>query len=179
MHAGAAPIAGSVIACTALLASLLAGCGLPPASSAPQGTAVVEAVVDGDTLRVQYNGTTERVRLIGIDTPETHGRGGLVECFGAQASDRLAQLTPPGTTVTLQRDVEARDRYDRLLAYVYVGDQFVNATLVSEGYAAALSISPNTTYAAQLGDAANQARSNGLGLWGACGGPDTPITTSE
>jgi len=168
-------LAAAIIFTSAIAGSLMVGCGLPHASGSPQGTATVETDVDGDTRKVSLNGTTERIRLIGIDTPETHGQGGLVECFGVEAADRLSELTPPGTQINLVRDVEARDRYDRLLAYVYVGDTFVNGVMVAEGFAASLSIAPNTAYAAQISQAASQAQRSNLGLWGACGGPDTPI----
>ena len=75
-------------------------------------------VVDGDTIAVAFGAHTENVRLIGIDTPETKHPTKPVECFGPEASAHTAELLPPGTPVDLERDVEARDVYDRLLAYV-------------------------------------------------------------
>jgi micrococcal nuclease len=127
-------------------------------------------VVDGDTVRVTIGGAEERVRLIGIDTPETHGQGGLRECFGAEATERTHALLPAGTEVRLVRDVEARDRYGRLLAYVYRAHDglFVNLRLAEEGFAAPLSIPPNVAHSAEARDADR-------GLWGMCGGPDTPV----
>ncbi len=93
--------------------------------------------VDGDTVRVRFPGRaeTESVRFIGIDTPETHGPGGLRECFGKEASARTAALLPVGTAVRLERDAEARDRYGRLLVYVYRqrDDLFVNLALAATG----------------------------------------------
>jgi micrococcal nuclease len=143
------------------------------------GTAVVDRVVDGDTVRVRLAGRdgTESVRLIGIDTPETHGPGGLRECFGKEASARAAELLPRGTTVRLVRDAEARDRYGRLLAYVYRKDDdlFVNLAMAEGGYAAPLTIPPNVAHRDAFVDAAAEAREAGRGLWGACGGPDEPL----
>ena len=140
------------------------------------GTAVVVEVTDGDTIRVDHAGTEERVRLIGIDTPETHGQGGLRECFGNEASRRTAELLPKGTTVRLVRDVEARDRYGRLLAYVYRDDGvFVNLRLAEEGFAAPLTIPPNIAHRDAFAAASAAAREANRGLWGRCGGPDTPL----
>ena len=162
---------------------VLAGCRsegervLQPA----QGGATVVAITDGDTLRVRIAGVEERVRLIGIDTPETHGRGGLRECFGAEATERLKQLVPPGTSVRLERDAEARDQYERLLAYLYrtQDNLFVNLAMARDGYAAALTIPPNVTHADAFRDAVADAREAGRGLWSACGGPDTVLGTGQ
>jgi len=141
------------------------------------GSAVVTKIVDGDTIHARIEGSEERVRLIGIDTPETHGRGGLRECFGAEATRHLGTLIPPGTDVRLVRDVEARDRYGRLLAYVYRADDdlFVNLRLAVDGYAAVLTYPPNVTHADRFVGAAAEARAANRGLWGACGGPDTRL----
>ncbi|HUP84427.1 MAG TPA: thermonuclease family protein [Acidimicrobiales bacterium] len=169
----------------ALVALLMLGAcgegGASNASAAPgqPGSAIVVKVVDGDTIRVRFSGrsTQESVRLIGIDTPETHGPGGLRECFGREATARTTALVPPGTAVRLVRDAEARDRYARLLAYVYRKHDglFVNLTLAREGFAAPLSIPPNIAHSAEFVDAAGDARDAGLGLWGKCGGPDKAL----
>ncbi|MGI8793182.1 MAG: thermonuclease family protein [Acidimicrobiales bacterium] len=143
----------------------------------PAGSGTFVRVVDGDTVVVRLGAGDESVRLIGIDTPETHGRGGLRECFGQEASNRTKALLPPGTRVRLVRDAELRDRYDRLLAYIYRADDdlFVNLTLAEEGYAAAYTFPPNVAHANKFVEAAAAARSSGRGLWSACGGPDTPL----
>jgi micrococcal nuclease len=160
-------------------ASAAGGASSTAVTAAGAGRATVDDVVDGDTVRVRFAGRrgTESVRLIGIDTPETHGPGGLRECYGQEASVRTAGLLPQGTEVRLVRDEEARDRYGRLLAYVYRArdDLFVNLSLAREGYAAALSIEPNTAHRDELVAAVDRARAGGLGLWGACGGPDKPL----
>lgn len=161
------------------VAALLSACAAekrPPTSDDP-GVATVESVTDGDTIRVDIGGASTPVRLIGIDTPETHGQGGLRECFGSEASKRTSALLPAGTRVRLVRDVEPRDRYGRLLAYVYrAGDGvFVNLRLAEEGFAAPLTIPPNVAHRDDFVAAAADAREASKGLWGACGGPDTPI----
>lgn len=145
-------------------------------SSAP-GEATVTKVTDGDTIRVNIEGQDEPVRLIGIDTPETHGQGGLRECYGSEASARTAALLPIGAKVRLVRDAEPRDRYGRLLAYVYRAsdDLFVNLTLAREGYAAVLTIPPNVAHSDAFVAAAARARDENRGLWGRCGGADTPL----
>ena len=135
-------------------------------------------MVDGDTIRVRIQGAEERVRLIGIDTPETHGPGGLRECFGAEATDRLEALLPQGTSVRLVRDVEARDRYDRLLAYVYRASDglFVNLAMAKEGYATTLTYPPNVAHADEFVAAVRTARQGQRGLWRRCGSADVPVT---
>lgn len=148
------------------------------AAGSSLGAATVVRVVDGDTVVVDVGGTEEPVRLIGIDTPESVARDRPDECFGAEASARLESLLPPGTAVQLTRDVEPRDMYDRLLAYVQrSGDGlFVNAAQVADGYAEAKDYPPNTTYRDDFERAERAARQAGLGLWSACGGPDVALT---
>ena len=138
---------------------------------------MVTRVVDGDTLHVRLGGTTEKVRLIGINTPETHGVGGLKECYGQEATKRMTQLAPVGTKVRLVRDVEARDRYGRLLAYVYRAQDglFLSVAMAREGYADALSIKPNVAHAGEITAAVEQARAANRGLWRQCGSPHVAI----
>jgi len=141
--------------------------------SGGDGQASVVRVVDGDTVEVQLGGREETVRLIGIDTPETVDPRSPVECFGQEASERTKALLPAGTGVRLVADVEARDRYDRLLAYVYRQDgTFVNLALVEDGYASVATYPPNVAHQSDFTAAAARARDEGRGLWGACGGPD-------
>jgi micrococcal nuclease len=183
-------LVGAAVLILALAAAwLAAGGGLAPltglaalgrngdAPEPPPGQATIVRVVDGDTLVVALAGREEPVRLIGIDTPETVAPDRPVECFGAEASDRLGALAPSGTTVRLERDVEARDRYDRLLAYVYRADDdlFLNEAQVAGGFAEASEYPPNTARRDQLARAERGARERRLGLWAACGGPDVPV----
>ena len=129
----------------------------------------VVRVVDGDTIHVQVAGREETVRYIGVDTPESVKPGAPVECFAKRASAFNHRFVD-GEKVRLVRDAEARDRYGRLLAYVYrVRDKrFVNASLVRRGYAVALTIPPNVAHARQFRDLASAARRAGRGLWSSC-----------
>jgi len=157
---------------------LLLGCGrsaagpppvpAPATGTLPSGVDVaVSRVVDGDTIVVAGG---ERVRLIGMDTPETVDPRRPAGCFGKEASRFTASLLPPGTAVRLVGDVEQRDRYGRLLAYVYRRSDglFVNAELVRRGFAQVLTIPPNVAHTDELAALARQAREAAQGLWGAC-----------
>lgn len=140
------------------------------ASTVVPMNATVDRVVDGDTLVVDIGGRVETIRLIGIDTPETVKPDSPVECFGPEASAATKALLPEGTPVRLERDVEARDDYGRLLVYLYraTDGMFVNLELVHGGYASVLTFPPNTAHVDQFVDAANQARNDGVGLWSGC-----------
>lgn len=144
---------------------------------APGGLPVaVHEVVDGDTIEVTWGGVVTPVRLIGIDTPETAGSGRPAECYGAEATAHLQARLAPGSTVRLAGDVERRDRYDRLLAYVVDDDgTFVNLELVEQGYAVAYPFEPNVVYADAFAAAERRAVERDVGLWRTCGGADTPV----
>ncbi len=152
-----------------------AGCGDAGREQAP-GVAVVDAVIDGDTIDVRIAGGVERVRLLGIDTPEIAHPDSPGECFGDEAHRLTETLLPPGSTVRLERDIVGRDDYGRILAYVRVpgagpgagDDVFVNAHLVAEGYATPLFIGPNIARRPAIIDAARRAQRARLGLWSAC-----------
>jgi micrococcal nuclease len=131
----------------------------------------VTKVTDGDTLHVEYSGHDERVRLIGVDTPEVSWYGGRGECFGEEAG-QYSRARLDGRSVRLQFDVDQRDRFGRLLAYVFVGDELFNLTLVRLGYATADPVAPDTARAADFAAAERHARAAGSGLWSAC--PATP-----
>jgi micrococcal nuclease len=129
----------------------------------------VERVVDGDTIRVLLGGRSERVRYIGVDTPESRKPGTPVQCFAKRAAEANRRLVA-GERVRLVLDVEERDRFGRLLAYVYRArdNRFVNAALVREGFARTLTIPPNVRFAERFAALATQARRAGRGLWSAC-----------
>jgi len=132
--------------------------------------------VDGDTIIAAIDGQHESVRLIGIDTPETvkpdrvTGGTEAPECFGSEASSYTSAALPEGTAIRIERDVEARDDYDRLLGYVYRASDglFVNLAIVRDGYASVLTFPPNVTHAQQFVEAAREAEAAGRGLWSAC-----------
>lgn len=156
-----------------VLAALAIGGGgtlLTRSGEADAGSGTVVRVVDGDTIHVRLSdGRVEKVRYIGIDTPESVKPGTPVQCYAKAASARNAELIDD-ERVTLRTDAEARDRYGRLLAYVSRerDDLFVNAALVREGYAVPLTIPPNVAHADEFLTLARQARKAGRGLWRAC-----------
>ena len=131
--------------------------------------ATVVRVVDGDTaqMELQNGGEEEGVRFIGVDTPESVAPGQPVECFGKKAS-RFTTGLIEGEEVVLRFGAERRDVYDRLLAYVYLDGEFVNAELVRLGYARTLEIAPNVDYADRFARLQQAAANAGRGLWGSC-----------
>jgi micrococcal nuclease len=140
-----------------------------PDGDAPASVARVERVVDGDTIRVRLGGRSEPVRYIGIDTPESRRPDTPVQCFARRAAAENARLVAR-ERVRLVFDVERRDRFGRLLAYVYRARDgaFVNAALVRRGFARTLTIPPNVRFAKRFAALAAEARRSGRGLWGAC-----------
>ncbi len=137
-------------------------------SAAAQQTYLVEKVVDGDTIKVRMNGSLETVRLVGINTPESVDPRKEVECFGVQASDVLEEILL-NQSVTLQSDdTQAdRDRYGRLLRFVFLDGQDVGLWLLQEGYAreSLYSDTPHVYRDAYLA-AEQAAQETGRGLWG-------------
>jgi micrococcal nuclease len=130
--------------------------------------ATVISVVDGDTvLALLRGGAVEKVRLLGVDTPEVVDPRKPVQCFGHVASDfTKVQLT--GKRVALELDAEQRDKYGRLLAYVILDGHRYNDELLERGYARFLVIPPNGSHARAMLRAELAARAAGRGLWGAC-----------
>jgi micrococcal nuclease len=127
--------------------------------------ATVARVIDGDTIELT---TGERVRYIGIDTPETKDPRKAVQCFGKEASAHNKELVL-GQKVRLEKDISNEDRYHRLLRYVYLEDgTFLNLALVTDGYARAATFPPDVKYAQVFVEAERAARTAGRGLWGKC-----------
>lgn len=158
-----------LLAAVLAAAAALATACTTPTVAGPPGAATVAEVIDGDTVIVRIGGRREHVRLLGIDTPETVDPRKPVQCFGREASRRTKELLPPGTAVRLERDIEARDVYHRLLAYVRRADgTFVNLALLEEGFARVLTIPPNGAYTASFVAAARGAAEARRGMWGAC-----------
>jgi len=123
-------------------------------------------VVDGDTIQVCCIGwKREKVRYIGINTPETKHPTKEVEHFGEEASEANRKLVED-KTVVLEFDVERQDRYERLLAYVYLKDgTFVNAWLVEHGFAQVMTVPPNVKHQDLFLKLQREAREEGIGLW--------------
>lgn len=138
--------------------------GAPPP---PSATAYVLRAGDGDTIEVLLDGQHEDVRYIGVDTPETVKPGTPVQCFGPQAHRFNARLVAH-RRVRLVFGVERRDVYGRLLAYVYLGDRFVNAALARRGLARTLTIPPNDRFARRFKRLQSAAARGGRGLWRDC-----------
>jgi micrococcal nuclease len=151
-----------------------AGCGRsspPSAGAGADGESVAVArVIDGDTIAITRDGHEVRVRLIGIDTPETKKPNTPVQCFGKEASARTEALLPPGTPVRLVYDVERLDTYGRDLAYVFRQDDglFVNLSLVTDGFAVIDTFPPNVAHVDAFTAAARDARQQARGLWRSC-----------
>ena len=183
-----------------LLAATLSACGpgetlreatsntLPPAASSTEQAAPspksdagvadikdgrVTRVVDGDTARIWFDGEEHKVRLIGIDTPESTIE---IEPYGKAASAYTRRAIPPGTRVYLEMDAEPRDRYGRILAYIWldrprsrsdkeIRAKMLNARIVLDGYAQQLTIPPNVRYADHFRRYVAEAREARLGLW--------------
>jgi micrococcal nuclease len=125
-------------------------------------------VIDGDTFTALVGGTSQRVRVIGIDTPEVAHGGAPAACYGDQAR-RFAQAFLTGRTVTLVPGPDPRDRYGRLLARVEVGGVDYSRELARRGFARTLAIPPDTSDAPELERLVAAARRARAGLWGACG----------
>jgi len=156
-----------------------------PGQDAPRTIrAVVSRHVDGDTARFRIEGAEEKVRFIGVDTPEVFGGA---EPLGREASSYTRRAIPVGANVWLETDVENRDRHGRLLAYVWVGQpldstpgevrsKMLNARLVSAGYAKVYTFPPNVKYAELFRTLQVEAREADRGLWGsaAVGAPPVP-----
>jgi micrococcal nuclease len=150
----------------ALAAALGGNALLDRGQAGGESTARVERVVDGDTI-VLAGG--ERIRYIGVDTPESVKPGTPVQCYAKAASHFNARLVE-GRRVRLRYDAERQDRYGRTLAYVFRSQDglFVNAELVRRGYATTLTIPPNVAHADDFRQLARGARRAGRGLWSAC-----------
>ena len=127
--------------------------------------ATVTRVVDGDTIVVDIDGSEYKLRYIGINTPEVVDPRRPVECFGQEARDYNEELVL-GRTVGLEKDVSETDQFGRLLRYVWLGDEMVNATLVREGYAQASAYPPDVRYQDLLSSLQAEAAGEGRGLWG-------------
>ena len=166
-------MARSRAVCVAVAAALLGsiGWGWYAGGRATAGStyrATVVQTIDGDTVVVQFrDGTEDTVRLLGVDTPETHHPTKPVQCYGPEASDYThARLL--GQVVTLERDAEARDLYGRSLMYVSLDGARFNDELLRLGYARLLVIPPNGAHARSMLAEELDARAARRGLWGAC-----------
>lgn len=139
-------------------------------SQESQGQVLVTRVVDGDTIEISGG---QKVRYIGIDTPETVHPEKPIQCFGKEASQKNKELVE-GKLVRLEKDVSETDKYGRLLRYVYLENDdptqtiFINDYLVRQGYAHSSSYPPDIKYQTQFQQSEADARDNNRGLWSTC-----------
>lgn len=148
-----------------VLVFLLVACEQPTVVPPDAIEASVTRVIDGDTIEVEIEGETYKVRYIGIDTPELHHPTKPVEYFAQEAYEKNRELVE-GKTVFLEKDVSETDKYGRLLRYVYVGNTFVNAYLVQYGYALVATYPPDVKYQDYFMELQREAREARRGLWG-------------
>ena len=136
--------------------------GAPMLAAALEGDVV--RVVDGDTIHVRIGARVKSVRYIGVNTPEVHHPQRGEEPGGREATAVNRELVA-GKHVRLELDVQARDRYGRVLAYVWIGDVMINAELVRLGYAQVMTVPPNVRHQALFVKLQRDARDAGRGLW--------------
>jgi len=141
----------------------------PTTITSERTQALVVDVIDGDTIEVEIGGTLFRVRYIGMDTPE---RGEV--CY--EEATLANELLVSGKTVELEKDISETDRYRRLLRYVWIEEDMVNAILVATGYAQVATYPPDVKYQDQFLELQRQAEQSGLGCWGL--GEETTEPTS-
>lgn len=159
-------LAGAHKAVTAVVVTaVVIGGGVAVAGAGRPATVTVTKVVDGDTIDVRYDGEERRVRLLNIDTPESVDPNSPIECLGPEASEWLEQRLPVGTQVRLEHDQERLDNYDRELAAVFVGDEFINAEIARAGLGVAMSVAPNVKFLSRVRAAQAEAEQAGRGLY--------------
>ena len=123
-------------------------------------------VIDGDTIEVYQNKKVEKIRMIGLNTPESVDPRKQVECFGIEASDRLKELIE-GKIVNLETDEtqDKQDRYGRKLRYVFLGDENINQKMIADGYGFEYTYKVPYKYQNEFKEAQKSARKKSLGLW--------------
>lgn len=148
-------------------------------NSRDRGADTVVQIVDGDTLTIQHNGRNEKIRLIGIDAPESRinnktkkdaarGNGDIetITKMGKEATHFVKKIVKPGDPVTIEFDKQTRDKYGRLLGYVYMANgKMLNEEIVKAGYASLMTYPPNVKYQDRFLKAYREARENSRGLW--------------
>ncbi|MBU0975482.1 MAG: thermonuclease family protein [Patescibacteria group bacterium] len=148
----------------------VAGASIHPTATNSNDMATTYSVVsitDGDTIKIDYEGKIEKVRLIGIDTPESKHPSKGVECFSKEATEKMKSLVE-GKQVRIEFDEtqDKRDKYDRLLLYIWQKDTFINKEMILGGYAHEYTYNLSYKYQEELKSAEKEARENNKGLWG-------------
>lgn len=139
-------------------------------SKSDGGLVKIVRVIDGDTIEIEGG---EKVRYIGIDTPETVDPRKSAQCFGVEAFNKNRELVE-SKMARLEKDITNRDKYNRLLRYVWVGDTFVNLELVKQGFAYSYSYPPDVKYQEEFIKAQQEAREAKRELWGSCPQENNP-----
>jgi len=136
-----------------------------------QESATVIRVIDGDTIVVSLNGREQSVRLIGVDAPEINSSPRGAECFGPESQSYLVENLKEGDQVVLEYDESQGryDKYDRLLAYVFLGEQNMGELMIQNGYASEFTYKRDYRYQSAYKAAENFANMNDYGLWIECG----------
>jgi len=144
-----------------------------------RGIARVEKIVDGDTIKINFRGNTENIRLIGIDTPGSRANSKAkkdaeksgqdvetITAMGKEATNYVKSIVNLGDNISIEFDVQLRDMYGRLLGYIYLKNgEMLNENIVSAGYANVMTIPPNVKYQNRFLAANEDARENNRGLW--------------
>jgi endonuclease YncB( thermonuclease family) len=161
-------------------ATVAAAVAPQPTSGDERIAAFVSSVTDGDTVRLNYEGTVQSIRMIGVDTPETRDPRKPVQCYGAEASRFTKEmLLKQNVTISFDETQGIRDKYDRLLVYIWLPDgRLFNQLLISEGYAFEYTYNLPYKYQAEFIAAENDARVAQRGLWAttSCNGVASPVT---
>ncbi len=137
-----------------------------PIENPSNETYEVLKVVDGDTIQIDFNGTKEKVRLIGIDTPESVHPDEAKNTENGKIASEYTKSILTGKRVKLELDVQERDKYGRILAYVYLDGQMVNKKLLADGYAQVATFPPNVKYVEEFKEIQKEAKEAKRGLWG-------------
>ena len=153
-----------MLAALVVLVALLGGAAPTGAEPSAPDTGLVVRVVDGDTIHVRLGDRLEKVRYIGVNTPEVH-HPRKAEQPGGDEAHAVNRRLVGGKRVRLELDVRTRARYGRLLAYVWVGATMINAELVRLGYAQVMTIPPNVRHQALFLKLQRDAREAERGLW--------------
>ena len=160
------PLVLAIVSCVSSTTDRVIDVSQPDTAGARTQVAILE-VTDGDTIRVDLAGVETPVRLIGIDTPEEDGPYTDEECFGEQASRYTADALGD-RDVELEFDVERTDRFDRVLAYVWLDGELFNERILVDGFAVLATFPPNVRYIDRFTEAERRARDEGAGVWSAC-----------
>jgi micrococcal nuclease len=159
-----------VLLCVVILAIITKDSSEITETVIQQEQATLVRVVDGDTVLVRIDGKEQSVRLIGVDAPEVKGPYAELECYGNESKDYLSELLPTEDQVILEYDdSQGRyDKYDRILAYIFLGEKNIGEYMIQNGYAQEFTYKRDYRYQSAFRAAENFANMNDFGLWSEC-----------